>query len=536
MSSSTFNITPSLVDDPRHNLEAWTENVETHARNMCASHDLMGALTLVVSDVTWELVPANLTNPVDVAAGQPAVYRARPNWDMPAAHAGNAASGAVNLHRMLMEKYNDFSLASSALNTALLVSIGDVNQNILRTTFPALKPYMLTPIQIVTTMLTQHGVATGDDVTKLQDPLSQAMTSLSDLTKHMANFLLASQRLTRSGQGETPYKYFKLFLETVSSFPSIGQSLTTYYAQYPAITQQSVVTLFPFLEQMKDHLLRNAPSSPFSGLAQQPGLTRKQRRDRANQTKNKGKDGGGNKTTQRTPRWSPHGSTLLAATAATPTDYTPYLAEIQRLQGALAAHTGSYQLGADFGMPVALQAAPMPSVRPREFYCWLHGWNNTHHGTTCKIMGANTAYTQTMKNATGAENTGGNPKVGVPVHLHRISDKPPFSLMSCAPCLPSPTLVCAKSTFNYPPVPFLPPPFPTTSPASSSAKPCVGPYEATRTRPAILATLVFKQAEGPRTHQPYEDTKASSARKISASLMLSKSEGNNSRVRDVSEF
>jgi len=225
MSAATFNITPSLVDDPRHNLEAWIENVETHARNMCASHDIMGALTLVVSDATWDLVPANLTNPVDVAAGQPAVYRQRPNWDMPAAHAGNAASGAVNLHRMLMAKYNDFSLASSALNTALLASIGDVNQNILRTTFPALKPYMLTPLQIVTTMLAQHGVATGDDVSKLHDPLSRAMTSLSDLTKHMATFLLASQRLTRSGQGETPYKYFKLFLETVASFPSIGQSL-----------------------------------------------------------------------------------------------------------------------------------------------------------------------------------------------------------------------------------------------------------------------------------------------------------------------
>ncbi len=243
--------------------------METHARNMCASHDIMGALTLVVSDATWDLVPANLTNPVDVANGQAAVlvYRNRPNWGMPAAHAGNAASGAVNLPRMLMAKYNDFRLASSALNTALLASIGDVNQNILRTTFPALKPYMLTPIQIVTTMLAQHGVATSDDVSKLQDPLSQAMTSLSDLIKHMANFLRASQRLTRSGQGETPYKYFKLFLETVDGFPSIGQSLTTYYAQHPAIAQQSVVTLFPFLEQMKDHLLRNEPGTPFSGAA-----------------------------------------------------------------------------------------------------------------------------------------------------------------------------------------------------------------------------------------------------------------------------
>jgi hypothetical protein len=66
---------------------------------------------------------------------------------------------------------------------------------------------MLTPRQIVDTMLAQHGVATGDDVSKLRDPLSQAMTSLSDLTKHMASFLLASQRLNRSGQVETAYRY-----------------------------------------------------------------------------------------------------------------------------------------------------------------------------------------------------------------------------------------------------------------------------------------------------------------------------------------
>jgi hypothetical protein len=103
------------------------------SRNMCTAHDIMGALTLVVSDVTWELIPANLTNPINVAAGQPPVYRARPNLDMPAPHAGNAASGGVNLHRMLMSKYNGFSFASSTLNNALLLSIGEVNQNILRT-------------------------------------------------------------------------------------------------------------------------------------------------------------------------------------------------------------------------------------------------------------------------------------------------------------------------------------------------------------------------------------------------------------------
>jgi hypothetical protein len=220
---------------------------------------------------------------------------------MPAPQAGNAASGAVNLHRMLMSKYNDFSFASSTLNTAYRSPAqhrrGQSEHHFLRITFPALKRHMLTPRQIVDTMLAQHGVATGDDVSKLRDPLSQAMTSLSDLTKHMASFLLASQRLSRSGQGETAYRYFQLFLETVANFPSVAQSLTAYYAQYPAILNQSVAALFPSLEQMKDHLLRNDPDIPFSGAAhgnKQPN----------NQPKRK-KGNKGNKTNQASQRTPP---------------------------------------------------------------------------------------------------------------------------------------------------------------------------------------------------------------------------------------
>ena len=101
--------------------------------------------------------------------------------------------------------HTDFTFASSNLTTALLASIDATNTDILRTTFPAFAPYMLTPRQIVDTMTTQHGVTTGDDVSKLLSPLSQSLTSMNDLTKHMSSFLLASQRLTRSGQGETAY-------------------------------------------------------------------------------------------------------------------------------------------------------------------------------------------------------------------------------------------------------------------------------------------------------------------------------------------
>jgi hypothetical protein len=47
----------------------------------------------------------------------------------------------------------------------------------------------------------------------------------------MDSFLLTSQRLTRSGPGETDYHfyYFELFLETVSGFLSVPSSMTGYY-------------------------------------------------------------------------------------------------------------------------------------------------------------------------------------------------------------------------------------------------------------------------------------------------------------------
>jgi hypothetical protein len=133
---------------------------------------------------------------------------------------------------------------------------------------------------MVDTMIVKHGIPTSDDVNKLREPLSLDLTSLSDLESHMGNFLLASQRLTWSGQGETPYRYFELYLLTVSGFPSVAHSMTTYHAQYPAILQQSLDTLFPFLDKMRDHLTKTDPASTFSGAAKGPSHQSKTRTTR----------------------------------------------------------------------------------------------------------------------------------------------------------------------------------------------------------------------------------------------------------------
>ena len=115
-----------------------------------------------------------IRRPVRIAAGDPP-FRDRPTCDQPAPHANNAAAAVVSLYKMEAQRHADLSMASSTLNTALLASVGEKNRNHLKTTFP----------DLVDTMRAKHGVATSDDVSKLRDPLSRALTSLSDLTCHM---------------------------------------------------------------------------------------------------------------------------------------------------------------------------------------------------------------------------------------------------------------------------------------------------------------------------------------------------------------
>ena len=457
--SSTITLSHSLATDPRTHLEAWLEDVETQARHLCPQWDITGALTLVVPDNVWEFNPCNIVPGVSGAA--PTV-RPRPTWDMPAQHSNSAAAAVVSIYREEATKHRDFQKASSALTTALLDSVGEANRTLLRTAFPTLKPYMLTPRQVVDTMCLKHGVASSDDVSALKEPLSRALTSLSNLSNHMDSFLLASQRLTRSGQGETDFSYFKAFLETVSGFPSIALAMPGYYVTYPAILQQSLATLFPYLETLRDHLVRSDTASPFSGAAAQrnrrpkKGKQQQQQQLQPQQQQRQPQQ----QHQHRYPKWSPTGP--VAFTAATTADLARNpadVAEIQRLNEAMAAIGSSSGYGTQYGMlppPTPPANAYMSSsARPRQFYCWLHGWNNTHNGAQCNVMGADRAYTQQMKSATTPNGTGGNPKIGVPVWLHRSSSdcfRFSSSLSSACLCLSSSCTPCTSPTPSLPPL------------------------------------------------------------------------------------
>ncbi len=233
---------------------------------------------------------------------------------------------------------------------------------------------------------------------------------------------MASQRLKRSGQGETPFKYFEMFLETVKGFPLVLHCMTPYYAANPGIRTQSLATLFPFLEGMLSFLLKNDPGSPFTGAAVTKPNTRPPR-NRPSRRSNRGLNPPTARSNSPAPphntQWSPQGPVAYSASSSSSLSPEPSQAEIIKLHGNTADMVGSPSRDAHFGMPVPPTDYPIATLfsesRPRTNYCWLHGWNNTH----------------AMKHATGPNGIGGIPRVGVPVSFSR----PHFFLFASTFCL-----------------------------------------------------------------------------------------------------
>jgi hypothetical protein len=87
-------------------------------------------------------------------------------------------SAVLSVYRQALDRHGAFTNASNLLATALLDSIGDNNRTQLESSFHPLPLYAITPAQIVDTMITLYGVATGTDLQRLREPLLEPLTAL----------------------------------------------------------------------------------------------------------------------------------------------------------------------------------------------------------------------------------------------------------------------------------------------------------------------------------------------------------------------
>ncbi len=90
------------------------------ARRLCIQwDDTTGAINVVASDAIWNAVPGNITNLAAVLAPQ---YRAKPDFDPPAAPAATAVEVA-NWKLEVVDMHFAYTLAQNTLSLALLAML-----------------------------------------------------------------------------------------------------------------------------------------------------------------------------------------------------------------------------------------------------------------------------------------------------------------------------------------------------------------------------------------------------------------------------
>jgi hypothetical protein len=151
----------SLADEPRTHVKDWYEDVNAKASGLCPQWDTTGAIILIViADAAyWNALPGHVTTPA--TAGHPAVYKDRPDFTPPAALDPAATPVELATWRLEMDMHFDYTMASKALATAILDSVGASNQAALKVAFHPKPLHFLTPQEMVDKMLRKHARLSG---------------------------------------------------------------------------------------------------------------------------------------------------------------------------------------------------------------------------------------------------------------------------------------------------------------------------------------------------------------------------------------
>ncbi len=112
-------------------------------------------------------------------------YRARPEFDPPAALDPAATAVELSAWKLEMDMHFAYTLAQNALPLALMDSVGPVNKTLLKVAFNPTPLCFLTPRQIIDCMFTEHAALTEPDLKKLRAPLFEPLQAVAELEAHM---------------------------------------------------------------------------------------------------------------------------------------------------------------------------------------------------------------------------------------------------------------------------------------------------------------------------------------------------------------
>jgi len=355
--SATSKISISLKDTPHRNYAAWCKAVAQFAMGLykLGNRPQYGLIGFVIPAANWQALPGNFVGGVMTPLPAP---------QEPAAPAGNAASGVLQIYRDDKLLFQTFISDQNILREAILESIGNEIQLTLQDPTNPYGIILLSSIEIMDEMQNRYGTLAGDDVAEILRALDSPLTegSTAQFRIFTATFQDNINRLQRAGQPLSTFTQVQTFLNAAKTQVNVAHAIDLYRQANPLLLQQNIAQLALFVE------------------AQLPNMTT-------------GQLGYASLAIDSVPGQSPSHFSLSALTVQ--------LAGIETALAALKTetHSGRGQRGGRGPGGRQGRGRFGGGGRSGHLYCYLHGRNETHAGSDCRGMARSGTFSEAQINS-----------------------------------------------------------------------------------------------------------------------------------------
>ena len=327
----------------------WLKCLYNIAQMELTTVDPLGAFYLVALDADWKLRPQNI-----LARG---AFRARPNITMPNPYAATASAGTIGAYSIASRNFEMQQRVTADLHAAICSSLGSITLNEINSKHQ-FGTGSLTPLDLVTELKAMFGTITKQEIDATQAIISAPLTHFLDFRDFCSNIHLNYEFLTAAGHSIPELTRIDSFTRSIEQFTQFDPYLTTWTTSN-ALGTRTLGSLTKFLlEQFGDMPTEHAPRG---GNAFYAGKDKGKGRGKG---KGKGKDKDKGKRGDKRTRDSDTTTTSLSAFG--PTSSQPPTKQARLTSNTAPTVTSEHNPAKPF------------------CYCWFHGWNFSHAGTTCK--------------------------------------------------------------------------------------------------------------------------------------------------------
>ena len=333
---------PNLHQNARQNFISWRSTIMEAYGQSCNVYNRHGLLGFIVSNEAWAALPGNIIEAVPVD-NLPEVITivARPTLPefTPLAPAATALQQAAWDRNIKIMRHTRDSY--DGLKTKLIASILPDDIAVLRN--PATAFLYISPRAILAHITTLHGTLDNNDYVQLTATLGTVMANSDTISGIVARHRHIHEQFSTSNQPLSEYQKCTFFKSAVIHHNHIRAAYDSYLVGTPLVGEQTFATL-------TEHIIMQAPN--FTATAAELGYS----------------------------------ASSAALTQSADYFQSPAFA---------ALLTRTVQQAVSAPQTIANAGTKTPT-----HYCYLHGYNNTHHGDKCrKMLNDSTMYTDAHRKA-----------------------------------------------------------------------------------------------------------------------------------------